>query len=138
MGSQTRRGNYDKNDGVCHSPSHALDRLCDHVPTRLAASGYFRLFVAPGQLGDDALPSDEAVRPPPAQYPRDLRLLPGGPRGHNGIYVEKEGPKLNIPPQNDPNWNTEIRRRYQIGIWGTNMEYLGVEGPKWNITLYTN
>ena len=42
----------------------------------------------------------------------------------------------NIPPQNDPNWNTEIRRRDQIGIWGTNMEYLGVEGPKWNITQF--
>eukprot|EP01047_Picozoa_sp_COSAG01_P129995 COSAG01_NODE_59516_length_299_cov_1328.340000_2_plen_27_part_01 len=24
--------------------------------------------------------------------------------GHNGIYVEEEGPKWNIPPQNDPNW----------------------------------
>ena len=36
--------------------------------------------------------------------------------GHNGIYVEEEGPKWNIPPQNDPNWNTEIRRRDQIGI----------------------
>ena len=42
----------------------ALDRLCDHVPTRLAASGYFRLFAAPGQLGDDALPSDEAAPRP--------------------------------------------------------------------------
>ena len=55
--------------------------------------------------------------------------------GHIGIYVEEEGPIWNILPQNDPNWNTGIRQRDQIGIWGTNMEYLGVEGPKWNITL---
>ena len=55
--------------------------------------------------------------------------------GHIGIYVEEKGPNWNILPQNDPNWNTEIRRRDQIGIWGTNVEYWVVEGPKWNITL---
>ena len=30
--------------------------------------------------------------------------------------VEEKGPKWNILPQNDPNWNTGIRKRDQIGI----------------------
>jgi hypothetical protein len=54
-------------------------------------------------------------------------------KGQIGNFVEPEGSKWNISRQTDPKWNTGIRSRGQIGIREDKMEYLTVEGTKWNI-----